>query len=400
MELLMTLRHQLNLVGLALATLALASCGQGYRMDPDDLSAEGNWSCSRGSTAHTGAIETSDFDGRLYQCWQKGVGGKPAGPLAVHNGTLVYPETKKKIRFYDIETGDYLGRIKPKGVPQSGVVVADSLAFVALAPKSHYLKAFNLITGKNLWRRDVKDALPGPIITDNRLIISSSVGVLSAYGLDDGELVWSFVADGRLTASATLAGDILIQPGDRGALYALSVVDGELLYRVRLEGAVATPAVAGDLIYVAGVNGTLTALDPDDGRVVWSTDLGGPVWTSPALVSGRLFVGHSAGEIMALDAASGEIVWRRDVSEVVKASVLAIGDYIVAGTMTGKLVVLDADEGTLTDSVTVEGAIAFPPVTDGRRLFIATQAGKIICFGEQNEQADLAHNRIESEHQP
>jgi outer membrane protein assembly factor BamB len=390
------------LFGLAvvLSALGVASCGQLYHLDRDDLSHEANWSCTRGSTARTGSAETASFDGKLRELWQRGVSGKPAGPLAVHNGTLVYPETKKKIRFYDVVSGDYLGRIKAKGVPQSGVAVIDSLAYFGLAPKRHYLKAFNLVNGKNLWRQRVKDVLPGPIITDNRLIVSSTEGALSAFELHDGELDWSFAADVRLTAAATLAGDRLFQPGDRGVLYAVSVADGTLLFRVTLDGAIVSPVVAGDLIFVTDMQGHVTALDPDDGRMVWQTRVDGPIWTSPALAGGRLFVGHSAGEIVALEAATGDLIWRYDASEVVKASALVVGDYVVAGTMTGKVIVLDADEGILTDSVTVKGAIRVPPVTDGRRLFVATQAGKIICFGEPNEQANLAHNSIESELQP
>jgi hypothetical protein len=39
-------------------------------------------------------------------------------------------------------------------------------------------------------------------------------------------------------------------------------------------------------------------------------------------------------------------------------------------------------------------------VTDGKRLIVATQEGKIVCYGENNEQPNLADQGIDSQHEP
>jgi len=386
-------RFQVWTVVLCLLLLAV-SCGRRYRLHPDDLSSEGRWECSRGSSARLGVAESAAFDGRLRLLWVQTTSGKPAGPLSIHNGTLIYPESKKKIRFYDVASGRHLGRLNAKGVPQTGVAVADSLAFYGVAPRKEFLRAVNLLTARRLWNADVKDANAGPIIVDNRLIVSSREGVLLAFELDDGELAWTFQADQRLTAGPSFGHDRLFQPADQGWLYAVSADSGCEMFRVRLDGPLVNAVAVADRVYGAVMTGQVYGLNPEDGSVVWQTQLDGPIWTSPAVAGESVFVGHSGGELAALDGATGRVLWRYDLGEVVRASALVLGEYVVAGTMTGRVLVLDAESGASVDSTRVKGAIQFPPVTDGRRLFIATQAGKIFCFGESNEQADRTHQGV------
>jgi outer membrane protein assembly factor BamB len=391
------MRQRLGIVFLIAVVIALVltACGRKYRLRTDNLGDERPWAASRGSAAQTGNCDPSAFEGRLHLIWSHGIAGKPAGPLSIHHGTLVYPDTRKKIRFYDLQTGRYLGRLKAKGVGQTGVAIADSLAFWGVAPRRDGLFAYNLNTSKRQWEMKVKDAYPGPIIWDNRLVVSSGEGTLFALELNRGEPVWKFQADQRLSAAASFGHGRIFQPADRGWLYAVSADSGRELYRVRLSGPIINPVAVADKVYVAVMTGQVYALEPDDGAVVWMTDIGHPIWTSPTVANGRIFVGHSGGEVVALEASTGLVLWRYDAGAVIRCSALAAGDYLVTGTMTGLLTVLRAEDGVLVDSTTLKGPIKAAPVSDGRRLLIATEAGKIYCFGESDEQADLAHKRID-----
>ena len=335
--------------------LVLAACGRKYRLRVESIGDEHSWASSRGSVARTGYCYPSAFDGQLNLIWSKGTSGKPAGPLSIHHAALVYPETRKKIRFYELATGRYQGRLKAKGVAQTGVSVADSLAFWGVAPRRDGLFAYNLYTSRRQWDKKVKDVHPGPIICDNRLVVSSREGGLLALELNQGEPVWTFQADQSLTAAASFGHGRIFQPADRGWLYAVSADSGRELYRVSLSG---------------------------------------PIVSAVAVADGRVFVGHSGGEVVALEASTGLELWRYDAGAVIRSSALAAGDYLVTGTMTGLLVVLRSEDGVLVDSTTLKGPIKVSPVTDGRRLLVATEAGKIYCFGESDEQADLAHKRI------
>ncbi|RKX27615.1 MAG: hypothetical protein DRP45_00535 [Candidatus Zixiibacteriota bacterium] len=367
---------------------SLTSCGKRYRLRLDDMTTESSWPFARRDVSASGAWVTAGFSGKLDVLWEARTGGKPAGPLTIMNGALVFPETKKRLRFYRAENGENLGKMKTRGIPQSGAAIRDSIVCFSVGPKRNRLYGYNLVSRKSLWERDLKDAAPGPIIVDKHLLVTSLEGRLFAFGFDDGASLWDFDPDRRLSASASYAGGRLFQPADHGRLYVLAIDDGRQLCEIDLKGPLTSMVVATeDRAYAADILGSVYALSPDDCSVVWEMTLEAPVWCSPALMDDRLYVATTGGQVTALDAESGQRLWIYEAIEVIKVSPLVIGDYVIVGTMAGNVLVLRADNGSLVDSARVEGPIAVGPVTDGNRVFVATQKGRIVCFGEENGKA-------------
>lgn len=369
----------------ALLALALLSCVKGYHLTREALAVPSAWPVFRGAYSGVGAKPLGAFGGKFNILWEKSSNDKPAGPLALSHGQLAYSGTRRKIRFYDLSTGEYLGRIKSIGVPQTGLTVFDSLAFFAVAPKKSTLYGVNLLKGKRFWSRSVKDAAAGSIIGENRLFVSSNEGVLKAFDFQ-GNLLWTFEDSSRFSTGPSYADGKLFQPSDRHGLLVLSADDGSEIRRIQVDGPMVSAVAVWDLAYGVDVLGNVYAIDYDLGSIVWQTKLDGPIWTAPVYVGGRLFVGHSGGGVEALDAATGARLWRVDLNEVIKASPVIAGKYLIVGTMTGKLFAIDADNGTIVDQRQLDGAIATAPVTDGSRVIIATESGTIVCFGETNAQ--------------
>lgn len=370
---------------LVLAVTALwfaAGCGGGYRLSRDEVGLTSVWPYHRGDLASSGSLPDGAFSGRLDVVWEFTSNDKPAGPMVISHGRLAYSGTRKKIKFLDPNTGKYLGHIKSKGAAQTGIVVKDSLGCFAVGPAKNKLRCVNLLNGHGLWTRRVKDAAGGSIIVENRLLVGSGDGCLLALGLLDGQLEWSFRAEGKLTVPATYGLGKILQPCDNGILYALSPDSGKEIFRTRLDGPIVSPVSAAGLIYCADMTGNVYGIDPADGNIAWRSYLGGPIWTSVAVADGRLVVGHSGGEVVALDAASGRVLWRFDTGEVVRSSAVIAGKYVVVGTMGGKLYSLTVADGKPVDRRQLKGAIITAPVTDGSRVYVATEKGRITCFGE------------------
>ncbi|MBN1211244.1 MAG: PQQ-binding-like beta-propeller repeat protein [candidate division Zixibacteria bacterium] len=370
---------------LLLVLLLAFGCSSNYRLKHEAMEQPSAWPFYHGDRAASGTLENGSFNGKLNILWETSTTGKPAGPVTIYYNILVYPDTKKKIRYYDIFTGEYLGKLKCKGIPQTGLVIKDSLAYYSLAPRKDYLRCINLLNNHLLWKRHVKDAAAGSIILENSLIISSGEGLIAAFDIVDGRLLWQADTEGRIVAPVSYRDGKLFQPGVDGKLYVLSATNGRELYRIEAPGPLASPVIADKLVYAADITGHVSAYDPVDGRSVWQVKLSGPIWNSPVLAGERLFIGHSGGGLVALEAASGRELWRFETGEVIKASPIAVGEFVIAGTMTGKLFVLKASDGSPVDERQLTGAIALAPVTDGRRVFAVTQKGKIICFGEKND---------------
>lgn len=380
------MRYNRHCITLALLVFLLsAGCKSKYRLNREDLIIEPAWPYYRGDLSSLGAKPQGAFSGKLDILWENRSNDKPAGPLTIYHDRLVYPGARNRIKFFDSNNGDYVGYVKPKGTPQTGLVIKDSLAYFAVGPKRNKLICVNLFNGNKLWERQVKDASGGSIIVGDRLVVGSGEGLLKALNPSSGKLEWQFKAKGKFNLPAAFGSDKLFQPGDNGTLYALSIEDGAELFQVKLEGPLVSPVAVADLVYAADMTGNVYGIDPDQGRIIWNSQIGGPIWTSVAVANGRLYVGHSGGEMVALDATDGDILWRFETAEVVRSSAVVAGDYVAFGTMGGKLFLLNAADGSMADMRQLNGAIVSAPVTDGDRLYVATEKGVIICFGDRNE---------------
>jgi len=189
MEFLM--RRLLVIILIGTAVLG-SSCARKYRLDRDTDFQPSPWPYHHGLVAGTGINHKADFEGQLATVWETGCSGKLGGPMTIYHNTLIYPDAKKRTRFYALADGRYLGKLKSKGSPQTGLSVADSLAFFAIPPKHNRLIAMNLINGKTIWKHPLRDACPGTIIVNNGLVASSVDGQVLNLDLASGEVVWSF----------------------------------------------------------------------------------------------------------------------------------------------------------------------------------------------------------------
>ena len=377
---------------IAAAAFLGVGCSSGYKFSAAQFERPSAWPYYHGSVEATGAVPAGTFSGKLDVIWEKGEPGKSSGPLTLHHGVLAWPSAKRRIKFFDAETGEYAGKLKGKAASPSGLVLADSVGCFAVEPSRNYLACFDLSRGKELWKRPLSDASRGSILVGNRLLIGSASGQLTAFDLDDGSKVWSFSAEDRFEAPPAFGHGIVFQPGGGGVLYAVSPDDGAELYRVELDGPLVSAVAVSDLVIAADMLGHVYGIVPADGSIAWRVKVGGPVWTSPAVSDGRAFIGHSGGELVALDVSDGHILWRFQAVEVVRASAIVVGSWVVAGTMGGQVFCLRAADGQVVDKRRLEGGITEAPVSDGDRVYVATESGRIVCLGDRNEQPQQARN--------
>jgi len=363
----------------------LASCSRGYKLSVEQLDQPSAWRFHRGDIGGSGAIATGSFDGHFDVVWERRESGRPAGPLTLDHGALVFPSIRRRFKFFDALTGEYLGKINTKRPSPTGLVVQDTIGCFAVEPRYNDLICLDLLRRDELWRRSVKDASKGSILVEDRLLVGSSTGTLTAYGLADGQPAWTFRADGGFLAPATFGHGSVYQPAHDG-LYALSPADGTERFRVETVGPMVNSVAAADLVVGADMLGHVYGIDPADGRIVWQVRVDGPVWTAPAVADGRVFVGHSGGELVALNATDGSTLWRFRTVEVVRASPLVVGPYVIVGTLAGKLYSLQVADGIMVDRRDLTGGISISPISDGERVYVATEAGYIICFGEEHDQ--------------
>ncbi|MEA3296308.1 MAG: PQQ-binding-like beta-propeller repeat protein, partial [candidate division Zixibacteria bacterium] len=345
-------------------------CSRKYRLTAERMAQQSAYPFHRGGLKARGAVPGGQFNGRLNILWENKINDKLAGPLTLHHGTLVYSGVKDRIRFYNKLNGSYLGRRRVKGSAQTGVVFKDSLAFYCTSPNRNRLVCVDMLRRKSIWTYPVKDAVGGSIIVDNRLIVGSSEGVLTALDVQNGELLWSVETAGRFAAAPAYDAGRIFQPGDDGVLYAIAVDNGNEIYRVELEGPLLGTAAVSDLVLAADMSGYVYGIDPDSGHIIWQTRLENDIWSAPAVSDSHLIIGTSGGGVVALEVATGNVLWRFNATEVVRASVTIAGEFVIVGTMGGKLYSLDVADGRLISQRQLKGAITCAPVSDGDRVYV------------------------------
>ncbi len=368
---------------LILALLAVG-CGKTYKMDAAISTAERPWPYFRGSQMAAGAVHDGSYSGRLDIIWEEGSNDKPSGPLTLSQEALVYPSSRKRIKMYAIDNGEYLGRINTKGWPDGGMAVWQALGWYVVGHRKNELRGVDLTRRKQIWAVDLYNPLPGVLFLEDKKVIAGSVeGYLMAVDHLQGERIWKFQADDhRFGPPPIYTGSHIVQATDNGILLLIDPENGSEIGRIELDGAVVSPmAVDNGVLYANDLDGGVYAVDIDSREIIWKQQIEGPVWTSPAVADGFLYVAGSTGSLLAFNAATGALRWSVEIEDVIGASPIVAGDYVIFGSKAGTLYSLRTADGKVTARRQFKGSFSVSPVTNGDFIYIATDKGEIASLG-------------------
>jgi outer membrane protein assembly factor BamB len=199
--------------------------------------------------------------------------------------------------------------------------------------------------------------------------------------------------DGTAVFAAALDGEVI----------AVSVADGDRLWRVDTDSEIAAgPGVGEGLVVVAGPDGAITVLSATDGSVRWRADVAGEVLAAPAVGQGRVVIRISDGRVVALDSLSGELLWRieRETPSITlrgNAAPVIVGERVLIGTDAGKVLAARLEDGRLiweTPIAIPQGAtiiermvdVDASPVTVGSDVFAISYQGRAAMLGLESGQ--------------
>jgi len=252
------------------------------------------------------------------QLWRYRTGGAVAGcPLHTVSGLVIVGSRDGKVYAVKATTGELAWSYQTNGpvtaspvrseaevsVAKRGARRANQRDIIYCASEDGSLYAFDEREGKLLWRVTTgAPVVANPLVCGRLVVAGNSAGRVVALRAGSGLEAWSQALGGEIRGSLTLARGRLLVPLVSGDLIGLGTGKGEISWKAKLPGGVAsTPAaVSGRTVFVTSVDGHLYSVDRRSGRVVWSLATGGPVSSSPAVAHGMLVFGSGDGVVYGL----------------------------------------------------------------------------------------------------
>jgi Ca-activated chloride channel family protein len=303
--------------------------------------------------------------------------------------------------------------------------------------RQHYLACFELKTGKEFWKRPIAgEIITAPVITDEKVYLTTLEGTVYCFGQHDGELIWKEKKNAtsapvvwnnqcyfgqRIETTVKKDGKDVRQQNEQLARRA-TAKEGQV------EQIASTRRVADDLDYEINKQKPLEkaqkAQDATVGFASAPTDaklhqargnLGKDsvcgVWayqgSKPFLYDGKLY--SSMGDtIKCVDPKTEKVVWSKnlhDTSKKEKVDSLTTPPALVngkafVGTTAGDVLALKAGTGEVLWSVNIGAQILFQPAVAKGRVYVSTNNGGLFSLetGDTNDDgwlmwgANAAHN--------
>jgi outer membrane protein assembly factor BamB len=358
----------------------------------------------------------------LKKHWEMTVGAGHASPVVSGNRVVVIARESEQeiIRALDVASGKEIWRAAypaPYEVnsaaqshgpgPKATPAIAGGRVFTLGI--SGILSAFDLATGKLIWRLPAPAALPdygaatSPLIdpADGTSVIvhvgGYENGALTSFEAATGKPRWEWKGDGPGYGSpiiATFGGVRQVITQTQKFLVGLDASTGTLLWQMPFttdfDQNAFTPVVFQDLLINAGIDHPLSAmrLKLVDGKwigeSVWTNPQTPMFMTSPVLIGGTIYglTTRGRGQFVAIDAASGKTLWNTQGREGENAAMLGSPSWLLASTTDGTLVIARTNpqkyEEVRRYQISPSALWAQPTITGN--TIIVKDVDKVICW--------------------
>ncbi|MFP6671451.1 MAG: FG-GAP-like repeat-containing protein, partial [Pirellulaceae bacterium] len=210
------------------------------------------------------------------------------------------------------------------GIGSSPIIFRNLVIVQADAQKDSYLAAFELSTGKPMWRvaRDLISSFSTPTIfahADRVELVCNGAEQMRGYDPLTGKELWRLEGSSKNTTPTPVVG--------HGMVFIASGYRTQPIFAVR-------PGAMGDL--------TTAADAPAHQAIAWNSDRGGPYMTTPLVHGPNLYI-LRRGILSCYEAKTGERIYQQRISgDRFYASPIAAGDKIFLASEAGRVSVVQA----------------------------------------------------------
>ena len=249
------------------------------------------------------------------------------------------------------------------GHSSSPIIYRNSVILQADVQKGSYVAAWDVATGKPLWKTDRADEISTwgtPTIArtaDGRDVLVTNGTKVRGYDPASGKQLWTLGPNSEITIGTPVAGNGLvyvtggyppvrpiyaIRPGAEGDI---SLQKGQesnqsIAWSNMTEGTyIPTPLLYDGYLFTLNINGIVSAYDPQSGKRAFRgrVGVGGAFSASPVGADGRLYISSEDGEVYVISATPDlKQIAKNDMKEVIMATP-AISDGLIVVRTIGHL---------------------------------------------------------------
>lgn len=283
---------------------------------------------------------------------------------------------------------------------ESAPALDPSAGTIYLATAGGTLDAIRASDGKRIWRTNLESPVRRPpLVSRDAIYIVTAANSVIALARAKGEVLWRYRRDMSEGFSITGNAGLLAADGklftafSDGVVVSLDPSDGRLVWErdtsldVEEKGGDqsplldvdTTPIKVGNEIFVASFSAGVYALSPVNGAILWRV----PELTSvTAMASDGNMVVFSSSEngVVCMDSATHEILWKREVKRGSPGEIMISDGLVFVGESEGGFLALSTKTGR--EQARLESGHGFSAAASiiGRRGFLVSNGGTLFAF--------------------
>src|SRR5688572_12887908 len=265
-----------------------------------------------------------------------------------------------RVNLGTLDSGWFLDPAFQWGHSSSPIIYRNSVIVQADIQKGSFIAAWDVATGKQLWKTERADEIPTwgtPTIAraaDGREVIVTNGTKIRGYDPSSGKPLWTLGPNSEVTVGSPVAGNGLvyvtggyppvrpiyaIRPGSEGDI---SLQKGQesnpsIAWSNMTEGTyIPSPLLYDGYLLTLNNNGILSAYDPQTGKRAFRgrVGTGGSFSASPVGADGRLYIASEDGEVYVISATPDmKQLAKNEMKEVIMATPAISDGLIVLRTM-------------------------------------------------------------------
>ena len=308
---------------------ATDTCLFTYRKDDKFSLVPGeNWNTLLQNAAHTGGVNHSQVNLPLQLQWIANAGSNifMTSPLIAEQKVFVATtddnvSLNTHICAFDLYTGKPVWKFRTKNSVKNTIAYENGIILAQDA--SCHLYALHADSGTLLWEQSI-DLDSYPYLTEGLTvsngIVYAGIGVgLSAYDLKTGQVLWTnkdWKQREGATTTLTIADDVLISGTQWGGLYGNDLHTGKQLWKLfdnGLGNRGASPVYKDGKLWIISSK-SLFIIDPKDGKILQQKELSAnlDVTSTPLVTEQEIIFGTADRGIIALDKSTLFIKWKAE----------------------------------------------------------------------------------------